>query len=356
MHSPQHLRLNTMPWSGLAVLSPEVVDFASPKSAEDPMPARFMIISPLLAFSIACGDGGGHDAISMECEADVGCASDGGVEPNQPDGSPTPGVDASTVTFEDASPPDPSTVCSSGATRCSEDGRSIERCQADGRGWQSTPCADTEYCTSGRCEPQVCPPDESICDGPIARLCDALGSGYLEGAEEDCEAMGQNCVEGQCADSIESSRGAVCDTIECLEDRPESLVCGRFGADVLRRTRAPFQPGPAGVCDPGSLTEAAYDEALRMANFGRWLTGLPEVSFDESLNPRTQACATMMANQRMLNHNPPESFACYTPEGDQAAGESNLHLSFQRDTIVESVIGYFHDGGVGNRLDVGHRR
>ena len=33
-----------------------------------------------------------------------------------------------------------------------------------------------------------------------------------------------------------------------------------------------------------------------------------------------------------------------------------MHLSFQRDTIVESVIGYFHDGGAGNRLDVGHRR
>jgi len=64
----------------------------------------------------------------------------------------------------------------------------------------------------------------------------------------------------------------------------------------------------------------------------------------------------MMSNQRALNHNPPESWACYTAEGAQAAGESNLHLSYQSSTVTDAVIAFFQDGGQNNRDAVGHRR
>ena len=90
----------------------------------------------------------------------------------------------------DATSPDPSMLCSSGATRCSEAvGLSADARMMDRVG--SPPHARRRILRERRCEPQVCTPDESICDGSIARLCDSLGSGYVEGAEEDCESVGK---------------------------------------------------------------------------------------------------------------------------------------------------------------------
>ena len=55
------------------------------------MPTRIMIISTLLVFCFACGDDGSDGPPSMECEAEMGCAGDGGV-PTELDGSPTSGI------------------------------------------------------------------------------------------------------------------------------------------------------------------------------------------------------------------------------------------------------------------------
>ncbi len=199
-----------------------------------------------------------------------------------------------------------------------------------------------------------CVAGESTCseDGASRFVCDG-STGEI--VEERCPD-GSQCADGQCMDGVEASRGVTCDTIECLSERSTALVCGRFTTDIAQRTRNPFQAGPGGQCDPGGLTDAAYSEALGVVNYARWLTGLAEVTFDEGLHPRTQACATIMANQRALSHRPPQNWACYTAEGAQAAAESNIHLSSRSESIVESVMGYLHDGGDNNRADVGHRR
>ena len=93
-------------------------------------------------------------------------------------------------------------------------------------------------------------------------------------------------------------------------------------------------------CDPGALSPLGTDHALKMVNLGRWLTGLPEVNGSEALHSGAQACATIMANQRSLSHNPPTNWACYTPAGANSASQSNIHLNYGRGSITDSVLGF----------------
>jgi hypothetical protein len=310
---------------------------------------------------VACGgdDDGGQGVISL-CDSGRSC-SDLGALPDSGEVDAGPALIDGAMDSSEADAAAHSDMnalpdCSAMPPTCAPDGRTRILCNPDNGRPERVACADAEYCLEGACEAHVCVPEMSVCEGQIARLCDALGQGFLDGADEDCEALGQTCEDGRCADSIESSRGATCEDIECMAERPASLICGRFATDILETTANPFNRGPSGQCDPGTLTEDAYDEALRVANYARWLTGLPEVDYDDGLNPRTQACATIMANQRALSHDPPRHWACWTQEGADAAGESNIHLNSRSETIVDSVIGYLRDGGDNNRADVGHRR
>jgi hypothetical protein len=255
----------------------------------------------------------------------------------------------------DVGPIDAMGHCEPGQAVCLGDGSGRRVCDEDGRGERIEPCGMAEFCAQGQCQAQVCMPDSMVCDNDVARLCNESGSAFVEGADEDCAADGRSCEDGLCADAISASRGAVCESIACLAERSVALVCGRYIEDVLNTAQNPFIAGDE-RCDPGTLTEEGYAEALRVANYGRWLAGLPEAAYDEALNPPTQSCATIMANQRSLSHNPPPNWACYTEAGAQAAGESNIHLSSRNESVADSVIGYFEDGGDNNRADVGHRR
>ena len=221
--------------------------------------------------------------------------------------------------------------CTPGERLCTPDNRGVRICDANGRFLNDTPCTEDEFCDLGECSPQECVPDSRGCVGDIIRVCDEWGSGFLVEQDEDCAASGAQCIDGVCIDAVEASRGQTCDTIECLSQRSPDLVCARYAADILSPTRDPFMSG-ANSCDPGELTTEAYDEALAVANFGRWLSGLREVIYDEGLNPRSQACAAMMSNQRALNHHPPENWACYTAEGHKQLERaiSTLVISLRR--------------------------
>lgn len=195
-------------------------------------------------------------------------------------------------------------------------------------------CDVENRCGPEGCENQICPPGALTCDDDRVRLCNQAGQGYIEGMAIDCSARGQACRAGKCIDSVAESRGTTCETIDCLAGRTEALVCGRYREDILADSPTPFTPG-MDTCDPGSLTDAAYGEALGAVNYGRWLTGLPEVNYDAALHPATQACATMMANERALSHSPHNNWACYSQDGAEAAATSNIHLnSGDRKSVV----------------------
>lgn len=111
--------------------------------------------------------------------------------------------------------------------------------------------------------------------------------------------------------------------------------------------------GSIAGCVAGT-TSAAYRQAtLDVVNFFRAMSGLPgDVVFDPALDAKDQDAALMMIAEGETNHFPDPTFACYTVEGDEAAGASNLALDFAGP---DAILAYVNDFGAPNE-PVGHRR
>ena len=200
---------------------------------------------------------------------------------------------------------------------------------------------------------QRCSPGELACDGDLIRRCNAVGDGFSPG-EDELQCTGARMRSWRVRGCGRGKPGAVCETIECLGRRAVSecvVVTGRTLQTILAgRIEA------ANRCDPGTLTDDAYDDAFDATNYGRWLAGVAPVVYDDALNPAAQACATIMANQGNADHNPPPDWACYTEEGARAAAVSNIQVTFGGEPIPDSIVRFLWDEGRFNRRVVGHRR
>jgi hypothetical protein len=126
-------------------------------------------------------------------------------------------------------------------------------------------------------------------------------------------------------------------------------VCARWNADRDDMSEGSWS-GSVNSCDPGDIGAAARDNALRMVNLYRFLAGLPEVGTDATLDQKAQACALMMHANDALSHTPPTSWNCYSADGAEAAGKSNLATT----PGVMAVDLYMADPG--NETTIGHRR
>lgn len=106
-------------------------------------------------------------------------------------------------------------------------------------------------------------------------------------------------------------------------------------------------------CEPGTTRATYKDAVLRRINYFRAMAGLPAgVVMNDIYNAKAQQAALIMSAQGGLSHAPPQNWACYTAEGDDAAGNSNLALG---TAGPESIDGYMEDYGAGNAA-AGHRR
>lgn len=136
------------------------------------------------------------------------------------------------------------------------------------------------------------------------------------------------------------------------QSRDDSL---RFYRDVYLASEnaAPGWSGDHAACDPGDTNQSFRDAVLLRINYFRAMAGIPPL---EGLNPeynhKAQQAALMMSANNALSHDPPADWQCYTPEGDQAAGSSNLYLGVYG---VSAIDGYIRDPGAGN-YPAGHRR
>jgi hypothetical protein len=140
---------------------------------------------------------------------------------------------------------------------------------------------------------------------------------------------------------------------------PPPIDPGRDAAAVCRHWRAErvdpnveWEPTPDSndTCDPGRTTDAAQQAALRRVNAYRWLVGLGPVRLAPHLYAQQQACATLLFALGHLDHHPPATAPCYTPEGAAGCGSSNLALG---TSLAGSVDLYVQDSGVAS---LGHRR
>jgi hypothetical protein len=105
-------------------------------------------------------------------------------------------------------------------------------------------------------------------------------------------------------------------------------------------------------------TASAYKEAVRTAvNWFRAMAGVPpSITWDPGNNAKGQQAALMFSANRALNHNPPSSWALYTAEAAEAAGNSNICYQYSGAYFLPGCIdAYIRDDGTGN-YPVGHRR
>jgi hypothetical protein len=101
-------------------------------------------------------------------------------------------------------------------------------------------------------------------------------------------------------------------------------------------------------CNPGTTGLAFRDAVLRRINYFRTMAGVPTVTLNDEYNRKAQAAALMMSANRDLSHSPPSGWQCYSSDGAQAAGSSNLCLGCMG---WDAISAYMLEGGA-----VGHRR
>lgn len=107
-------------------------------------------------------------------------------------------------------------------------------------------------------------------------------------------------------------------------------------------------------CQEGTASKVFVDAQLSRINYFRAMAGIDgSVVFVDSLNRKAQKAALMMAVANTLNHQPPLTWKCYSTEGAQAAGRSNL--SGNSDNSPDFITQFMGDYGVNNTA-VGHRR
>ncbi|HEX2057955.1 MAG TPA: CAP domain-containing protein [Actinomycetota bacterium] len=110
--------------------------------------------------------------------------------------------------------------------------------------------------------------------------------------------------------------------------------------------------GDVPSCDPGAPSAAAQAATLTTLNYVRELAGVDPVTLDPALSAAAQKAALIMDANDELDHFPPQSWRCWTQEGADAAGSSNLALGMSG---AGAILGYMQDDGQFNTA-VGHRR
>jgi len=110
--------------------------------------------------------------------------------------------------------------------------------------------------------------------------------------------------------------------------------------------------GDHDACDAGDSSSELRRETLIRVAFYRAMAGVEAtVVEDPEMSRQAQAAALMMSAEGELTHTPGADFSCFSPDGQQAAANSNLYLG---RTGPRAIDGYIEDPGDRN-IDVGHR-
>jgi Divergent InlB B-repeat domain/Cysteine-rich secretory protein family len=111
--------------------------------------------------------------------------------------------------------------------------------------------------------------------------------------------------------------------------------------------------GDMATCSPGTSLPGFREAVLLRINYYRAMAGVPAaITFSDVYSGKSQQAALMMSRNNALNYKPPTTWSCYTADGYEAAGKSNLTLGVSG---VAAIPGYVMDYGTGNSA-VGHRR
>jgi hypothetical protein len=175
------------------------------------------------------------------------------------------------------------------------------------------------------------------------------------GCDAGCSSNAR-CESGLCVCEPGYSAGASgCEPVSAGDPTTHSQaqVCQAWSDGHVENANPAFTPG-ATACDPGSLSTAALDDALRRLDMFRWMIGLGPVTDDASDDANDQACAVIAANNPAgpQAHYPDSSFTCYSSAGAAGAGSSNIAwgCSSAADAMDQWVVDW------DNATTLGHRR
>jgi len=111
--------------------------------------------------------------------------------------------------------------------------------------------------------------------------------------------------------------------------------------------------GDIATCTPGTISQDAINKTLIRINYFRRCVGLNDnITFDATKSLKCQQAALMMQANNALNHYPPTTWTCWTQDGSDAAGSSNIASGY---TPPGAITAYIQDNGTSNNF-VGHRR
>lgn len=190
----------------------------------------------------------------------------------------------------------------------------------------------------------------------LAVACLLVGCSPLK--DDGCDPSQSDC--GDLSGSADLSYGETVTQLAPLHNRSQSVVCGRMAADFVALEAHPVEAGSE-ACDPGSVSMAGQEAALRATNFARWLAGLPPISLYPGGNEIAQRCALLMSANNTISHHPTSDWVCYDEMSATGAGESNIHFGWSGGSpptapVYEIVRPFLLDFGAHNIHRVGHRR
>lgn len=168
-------------------------------------------------------------------------------------------------------------------------------------------------------------------------------------------AMGSCSTDAPDDDSPQSQEQGT-DENPAPEDNAARLAAKQLYEDLyLSSSSTPSDnpwTGDEPSCNPGSIPTATRDKILMRLDYYRKAVGLNNtIAEDTDKSAKAQEAALMMNSNNALDHFPPNSWKCYTPGGDEAAGKSLLALTRN----AEAINAYIRDQG-SNNGPVGHRR
>jgi len=110
--------------------------------------------------------------------------------------------------------------------------------------------------------------------------------------------------------------------------------------------------GDKDACNAGSIHENIKAKIFQRMHYFRLAVGLNNtISENPDQSAKAQEAALMMSSNGTLDHFPPSNWSCYTEDGSEAAGRSNLAMWKN----AEAVDLYISEPGEANG-PVGHRR
>ena len=179
---------------------------------------------------------------------------------------------------------------------------------------------------------------------------DGVDDGPDDGVDDDPSADDDPGDADASATTPTSSMDASADDTAGSDGGSEAEeMCARWNADRADLDEGMWS-GSVASCQPGDISASARANALRVTNLYRWIADLPAIETDATRDALAQACALMMTANDQLSHTPPGSWTCYSADGAEAAGNSNIAST----AGVFAVDLYMVDPG--NDTTLGHRR